>query len=181
VITYGTRCALIRDSKICFVVSACLTKFLSSWGAAVKTRLNALAVLLFVNIGLTLFAQITLDTGSIIGTISDPTAAVISEAKVTITNIATGQVVDLSTNPSGAFNSGALPPGKYKTLVSAPGFSSTETTVTVLIGNVATLNVTLQIGSEKETVDVRASDFRVNTEQPAVQGVLNEQLIENLR
>ena len=148
--------------------------------SAGATTRPLLALLCFVNIVVPLFAQITLDTGSIVGTISDPTAAVISEARVTITNIATGQVVDLSTNPSGTFNSGALPPGKYKTLVSAPGFSSTETTVTVLIGNVATLNVTLQIGSEKETVDVRASDFRVNTEQPAVQGVLNEQLIENL-
>jgi Carboxypeptidase regulatory-like domain len=148
-----------------------------SAGATTRPRL---ALLCFVNIVVPLFAQITLDTGSVAGTISDPTAAVISGARITITNIATGQVVDVITNPSGAFNSGALVPGKYKALVSAKGFSSTETTTTVLIGNVATLNVTLQIGSDKEVLDVRASDLEVNTEQATVQGVLNEQLIENL-
>jgi hypothetical protein len=89
-------------------------------GVADTIRLPTLAVSLFVNICLPLCGQITLDTGSIVGNISDRTAAVISGAKVTIANIATGQVVNVSTNPSGAFNSGALPPGKYKTLGHEP-------------------------------------------------------------
>jgi hypothetical protein len=127
-----------------------------------------------------LFAQTTVGTGSIVGTISDPTGAVIMGANVKITNVDTQRVVSVATNSSGSFNSGALLPGNYKTLVSAKGFNSAETTVTVLVGNTATLNATLRIGNEKQVVEVQDSASQVNTEQGTVQGVLNEQQIENL-
>jgi hypothetical protein len=127
-----------------------------------------------------LLAQTTIATGSVVGAVNDPTGAFINNASVKITNLATGRVIDLTTNSSGVFNSGALIPGNYETLVSAKGFSSAESTVTVQIGNTATVNVTLQIGNEKEIVEVRDSALQVNTEQPTVQGVLNEQQIENL-
>jgi hypothetical protein len=69
-----------------------------------------------------LLAQTTVGTGSIVGTVSDPSSAVISGANVTITNVAAGQVIELTTNSSGCFNSGALIPGNYKAQVSAKGF-----------------------------------------------------------
>ncbi len=127
-----------------------------------------------------MFAQTTVGTGSIVGTVSDPSGAVISGAKITITNVATGQVIELATNSSGSLNSGALLPGNYKTRVSAKGFSSAEARTTVLVGNTATVNVNLQIGNEKQVIEVQGSALRVNTEQATVQGVLNEQQIENL-
>jgi hypothetical protein len=98
-----------------------------------------------------------------------------------ITNVATGQVVNLTTNSSGAYNSGALVPGNYRVHVSAKGFSSADTPITVLVGNTATVNVSLQIGRENEVVEVRDdSAAQVNTEQATVQGVLDEQQIDNL-
>jgi hypothetical protein len=118
--------------------------------------------------------------GELVGTVSDPSGAVISGAKVIITNVATGQVIDLTTNSSGSFNSGALVPGNYKTAVSAKGFGSVTAPVTVLVGNTATVYVNLQVGQEKTVVVVQDSAASVNTEQPVVQGVLNEQQIENL-
>jgi len=127
-----------------------------------------------------LLAQTAVGTGSIVGVVSDPTGAVIGGASVMITNVVTGQLINLTTNSSGSFNSGALIPGNYKTLVSAKGFNSAETAVTVLVGNTASVSMTLQIGSEKEIVEVQDSASHVNTEQPTVQGVLNEQQIENL-
>src|ERR1700730_17117080 len=90
------------------------------------------------------FSQTTVGTGSIVGTVSDPSGAVISDAKVTITNTGAGQVVELATNSSGSFNSGALIPGNYKTQISAPGFRSIEIAVTVLVGNTATVSAQLQ-------------------------------------
>ena len=125
-------------------------------------------------------AQTTVGTGSIVGTVSDPSGALISAAKVTITNLDTRQVINVATNSSGSFNSGALVPGNYRTLISAKGFSSAEATTTVLVGNTATLNVTLCIGNEKEVVEVQGAARQVNTEQATVQGVLNEEQIENL-
>ncbi len=127
-----------------------------------------------------LSAQTTVGTGSIVGTVSDPSGAVISGAIVTITNLDTHQIVSVGSNSSGSFNSGALLPGNYTVLMSAKGFSSAETRMTVLVGNTATVNATLRIGNEKETVEVQDSAAQVNTEQATVQGVLNEQQIENL-
>jgi hypothetical protein len=136
--------------------------------------------LLTVVVSSSLLAQTTVATGSIVGAVNDPTGALISEASVKITNLATGQTIELTTNSAGAFNSGALIPSNYKILVSAKGFSSAESEVTVLVGNTATLNVRLHVGREKEVVEVQGSALQVNTEQPTVQGVLNLQQIDNL-
>ena len=61
-----------------------------------------------------LLGQTTIGTGSIVGAVTDPSGAVISKAQVTITNIATGEIVELLTNSAGEYNSGALLPGNYK-------------------------------------------------------------------
>jgi Carboxypeptidase regulatory-like domain len=138
------------------------------------------AWLTLLSIAHPLCAQTTVSTGSIVGTVSDPSGAVVSGAKVSITNLATGQLINLTTNSSGSFNSGALIPGNYKTLVSAKGFSSVEVSLTVLVGNTATANVNLQIGQQNQIIDVQGPAVRVNTEQATVQGVLNADQIENL-
>jgi hypothetical protein len=119
-------------------------------------------------------------TGSIVGTVIDPSDAVIGGAEITITNVATQQVINVITNTTGSFNSGPLVPGSYKASVSAKSFGSTEIVLTVLVGNTTTLNVKLQIGNQKEVVEVHDLPSQVNTEQPTVQGVLSEQQIENL-
>ena len=129
---------------------------------------------------LPLCAQTTVGTGSIVGTVSDLSGAVISGAEITITNIATGQRIEFTTNSAGSFNSGALIPGDYKAQVSEKGFRSAEAAVTVLVGNTATVNVRLQIGPQNQLVEVQGSEMQVNTEQATVQGVLTAQQIENL-
>ena len=79
------------------------------------------------------FTQTTVGTGSIVGTVSDPSGAVIARAQIAITNMATGQVIKLTTNSSGSFHSGALIPANYKVNVLATGFRSVEAGVTVLV------------------------------------------------
>src|SRR5581483_2527128 len=127
-----------------------------------------------------LIAQTTVGTGSIVGTVTDPSGAVVSGARVTITNINTGQLIEQTTNSSGAFNSGAVAPGTYKVSVANSGFSTTSTTVTVQVGNTATANMKMQVGQESQTIEVQAAELQVNTEQATVQGVLNSRKIENL-
>jgi L-asparagine transporter-like permease len=63
---------------------------------------------IFVLLSFVRFSQTTVGTGGIVGTASSPFGAVISGAKVTITDIAKGQVIELATNSSGSFNSGTL-------------------------------------------------------------------------
>jgi hypothetical protein len=139
-----------------------------------------LAILTLTSLVGPLSAQTTVGTGSIVGNVTDPSTAVVRGAKVTIVNLATGQVMSLTTNSSGAYNSGALLPGNYKVQVAVRGFSQVETPVTVLVGNTATVNAKMQMGRETQVVEVQGSALQVNTEQAIVQGVLNAEQIENL-
>src|SRR3954452_19545097 len=126
------------------------------------------------------FAQTTISTGSIVGTVTDATGAVLEGAKVIITNVGTNQQINLTSNASGAFNSGALSPGNYKVQVTAKGFSTTSQSVAVQVGNTATVNAKLAVGQESTVVEVQGSALAVNTEQAEVQGVLTSSQIDNL-
>ena len=127
-----------------------------------------------------MLAQTTVGTGSIVGTVTDQSGAVVSGAKVGITNQATGQTIDVTTNSSGYFSSGPLSPGSYKVSISSKGFSTLATATSVQVGNTSTVNAKLTLGQESQTIEVQAAEIRVNTEQAEVQGVLNAQQIENL-
>jgi hypothetical protein len=144
-----------------------------------RFSLIALITLLLLS-ATSLVAQTTVGTGSIVGTVTDPSGAVVGGAKVAITNAATGQAIDLTTNAGGAYGSGALAPGTYKVQVSAKGFSSVSTTTAVQVGNTSTVNTKLQVGQESQVIEVQASAVAVNTEQAEVQGVLNSTQIESL-
>jgi hypothetical protein len=125
-------------------------------------------------------AQATISTGSIQGTISDPNAAVVPDARITITNKATGHVDHLTTTQAGTFNAGALTPGDYAIRVEVKGFKTSETTVKVEVGIVSPLNLTLELGSESTVVYVEAKALTVNTQQAIVQDVITADQIEDL-
>jgi Carboxypeptidase regulatory-like domain len=146
--------------------------------AALRFSVILAAVLVLLCAGL--MAQTTVSTGSIVGTVTDPSGAVLSGAKVTITNTGTGQTIETSSNSAGTYNSGALSPGTYKVQVSQKGFNSVSTTVVVQVGNTATVNAKMALGQESTTIEVQASEVQVNTEQATVQGVLTANQIENL-
>src|SRR5438874_1766919 len=67
-------------------------------------------------------AQTTISTGSIQGTVSDPSGAILAGAKVTITSQETGQVIHLTTTTAGLYASGAMTPGHYTVSVESEGF-----------------------------------------------------------
>jgi hypothetical protein len=125
-------------------------------------------------------AQTTVSTGSVVGTITDPSDAVVTGAEVAITNSDTGQVIHVSTNSAGTYNSGALIPGDYILEVTAKGFRTVRMTITVLLGNTASRSVRLLVGAGEQVLDVTSSTLQVNTEQATVQGVLDAQQIEGL-
>ncbi|HET6181461.1 MAG TPA: carboxypeptidase regulatory-like domain-containing protein [Candidatus Sulfotelmatobacter sp.] len=126
------------------------------------------------------FAQTTISTGSIVGTVTDPTGAVVTGAKVSITNSGTGQVQTTTTSSAGTYASGALTPGNYLVRIEASGFRTNQTTVLVQVNTTASANAKLTLGESAQVVDVQASDLGVNTEQATVQGVLTAEQIENL-
>jgi len=125
-------------------------------------------------------AQTTISTGSIVGTVTDPSGAVVGGAKVTITNKATGQVITTTTTSAGTYTSGALTPGGYTVRVEGAGFKTLERPVTVQVNTTASGSVKLEVGQSTQVVDVQGTDVAVNTEQATVQGVLTADQIENL-
>jgi hypothetical protein len=125
-------------------------------------------------------AQTTISTGSIQGTVTDPSGASVAGAKVTIRNAGTNQAIQATTNSAGTFASGALMPGQYVVRIESSGFKTTELPVMVQVNTTAAANAKLSLGESSQVVEVQASTLAVNTEQSTVQGVLTSQQIENL-
>jgi Carboxypeptidase regulatory-like domain len=126
------------------------------------------------------FAQTTISTGSIQGSIASPSGAVVPGAKISISNKATGRVITVKSTSAGAYTSGALTPGDYTVKVEAQGFKTTELAVTVQVGVTSPGNLKLQLGENTQVVEVQSTSVQVNTQQATVQGVLTSQQIENL-
>lgn len=151
---------------------------------AVRSRvfflLGLLAVSVVVASNRALFAQTTISTGSIQGTVVDQSNADVAGAKVTITQESTGRVITTTTTAVGTYASGALTPGNYVVRVEAPGFKVTELPLVVQVGVTATGNMKLEIGNVTQVVEVQAATLQVNTEQATVQGVIDTEQIENL-
>jgi len=125
-------------------------------------------------------AQTTVSQGSIQGTVTDETNAVMPEATITITSRATGQVVTVRTSSTGTYNSGGLPVGDYQVRVQAKGFKTVQLALPVQIAVTSSGNVKLEVGQETTTIEVRSTAITVNTEQSTVQGVLSGEEIDNL-
>ena len=121
-------------------------------------RLISRASFLFV----VLFALLTSahgqQTGSIIGTVADPTGAVVPHAKVTLINKATADTRDTTTNRDGFFSFSAVVTGDYSVKVASKGFSSAEQSgIHISPGDRRNVNVSLQVGAGTESVTVNAS------------------------
>src|SRR5579864_9758190 len=125
------------------------------------------------------FAQTSVSNGSISGTVTDASGAVVPNAKVTMTG-PTGQTVHATTSGAGTYSSGALVPGTYSVRAEAKGFKTTQMSVDVQVNNTANGSIKLDIGQESTVVEVQGSEVAVNTEQAEVQGVLTASQISNL-
>lgn len=125
-------------------------------------------------------AQVSVSTGSLTGTVTDPQGASVSNAKVSITNKDTGVSLNLTTSDTGYFTSGALAPGNYRVRVEAAGFKTVETTAAVQVGQIATVNTKMELGASTNVIEVTSSAIQVNSEQASVQDVLTAADIEQL-
>ncbi len=125
-------------------------------------------------------AQSSISSGSIEGSVSDSTDAIVQKATVTIIRKETGQKLTTPVNGAGEYRSGPLASGNYTVHVESAGFRPVDLELTVQVGVVASGNVKLQTGTSESSVTVTASDVRVNESQPTVQGVLGAKQIQNL-
>ena len=148
-------------------------------GLSTRFTLLALAVLSALLVCPVAFAQTSVSNGSISGTVTDSTGAVVPNAKVIMIG-PTGQTVHATSSSAGTYSSGALVPGMYSVRAEAKGFKTTQLKVDVQVNNTANGNIKLEIGQESTVIEVQGTDVAVNTEQAEVQGVLTASQISNL-
>ena len=118
-----------------------------------KTRLLvAVAVGLFLGVPPAL-AQVV--TGSIVGTITDSSGAVVPAAKVTVTDLATNVPRVFTTDASGTYSVPDLPPGSYKVSAEKEGFTiGVHTDITLFAAQTVRVDISLQPGSVTQSVTV---------------------------
>ena len=135
---------------------------------------------LFVSLASLSFSQ---DTATLTGTIRDNSNAVIPGAVVTVTNTATGQVRQLTTNSSGEYVGAALPPGQYDITVTAAGFRTYQAKgVTLRVAQNARIDLALQIGSAHEEVTVHGEGLaQVNTQSSELGGTITGKELTQLQ
>jgi len=150
----------------------------SSWLSRVMLVLGVIAGMLanstWVN------AQTT-GLGTISGTVTDSSGAMVPQAKVKITNMATGVSRDSVTNGTGYYEVGALIPGKYKVLVSLPGFQDLlREGITLEADARVSVPMQVSVGQSVQTIVVQADASLLNTESGSSGQVLTTRQVESL-
>src|SRR5713101_6382306 len=97
-------------------------------------RITAVLVVLTIAILSASQARAQVAGATLSGTVTDPSAAAIAGAKVSITNTATGVTRDATTDSTGFYSAPNLLPGPYEVTVSATGFSATKSNLTLTVG-----------------------------------------------
>jgi Carboxypeptidase regulatory-like domain len=154
-------------------------------GLAMRRNFTLVALLLPFLVVLTagsIFAQVGADRVAMTGLVSDPSGAAVPNAKVTLTNEDTGVSTVISTNTAGNFTSPALILGNYTLKVEKEGFKTyTHTNMALTIGGrTFTQDVTLQLGSVTQTVEVKANVQLINTQSPTVSYQVGKQYYQDL-
>ncbi len=119
--------------------------------------------------------------GRILGTISDQSGAVVSGAKVSITNRGTNITRNLVTNRSGEYVAPSLDAGTYSVSAEASGFKKAESSsVVVEVSRDARVDLKLQTGAATEVVEVKADETLLDTTDSTLNGVITNKAINEL-
>ncbi len=112
------------------------------------THAAVVVVLVYLALASPMVAQQPAATLS--GTVTSTTGAVVPNAKISVKDVATGQLMTAESNSSGAYSVSNLAPGQYQVSVSAEGYASKTEQVTLATGAAQKLDVGLQTGSSTE-------------------------------
>src|ERR1700756_3982994 len=119
--------------------------------------------------------------GSIFGTITDNTGAVVPNAQITVTDIAKGTIVQVQSGASGEYRVQHLIPDSYRVDVEAPGFTkSTADNVVVYADTSPKVDLQLSVAGTTNTVTVSSGAPLLQTDRAEVSTILNARAVENL-
>src|SRR5215469_10756173 len=125
------------------------------------------------------FAQV--DSGSITGTVTDSSGAVVPDADVTLLNTDQGLTLQTKSNSSGGYTFSPVRIGNYQIDVNAKGFSkTTQKSLKVNVAQVLLVNISLKPGAATETVEVNTAPPLLQTEEASVGQVIGAEQVNNL-
>ena len=120
--------------------------------------------------------------GTILGTVTDASGAVISGASVMVKNVGTGQERSTQTSADGSYSVPELPIGSYTVTISQSGFQTSVTTnVVVDVASERRVDASMQAGQVSQTVEVSGEALsQVDTTSAQLGGTLTQETIANL-
>jgi outer membrane receptor protein involved in Fe transport len=119
--------------------------------------------------------------GSIVGTIEDPSGAIVPGANITLTSTETGATREVKADDQGRYSLLNVLPGKYSLKISAQGFRTlTRTEVDVTINTVTRVDARLEVGQMTEQVTVSAAIAALQTDKSDVRAEIASQTITNM-
>ncbi len=120
-------------------------------------------------------------TGTITGTVSDVTGAVLPGVEVTVTNVGTNLTRSLITNESGLYTAPQLPLGNYRVEALLPGFqTAVRSGITLNVDQRARIDLVLEVGQVTEVVEVTAEAPLIQTEDSSIGTVIDQQKVTEL-
>ena len=118
------------------------------------------------------------NTGTVVGTVTDQSGAVVPEARITLTDMSTHSARATVTNATGQYVFNDVPPGAYDIVVTKSGFESTKVdSQSVAVGTQTTANVKLHVGNESQTIEVTAEGVQLQTLNATVGSALEVEAI----
>ncbi|MEK7408286.1 MAG: TonB-dependent receptor [Acidobacteriota bacterium] len=141
-------------------------------------RLGTIATLLLLSAS-ALLAQAV--TGTILGTVTDPTGAVVPGAAVKAVNVLTGETKTASTDPAGNYLFVSLPVGEYRIEVEAAGFMKfIRQGIVLTVNRNARADIALQVGQVSEQLQVTGDVPLVDTHQVQMGALVDSRRIREL-
>jgi hypothetical protein len=140
--------------------------------------LIAMLVALFAS-GVVLFAQET--TGGLQGTVKDTSGAVVAGAHVEVTAANLVGTKSLQTDSAGYYRFANLPPGAYVITVTVKNFKAVKREgVTIEVGHLPTLDITLEVGSTQEVVEVSGAAPLIDTTTETTQTNITNDVVQDV-
>ncbi len=120
-------------------------------------------------------------TGTITGTVTDPSGAIVRKARITVVDEATNATRDAETNDDGDFTLALLPPGRYRVTAESAGFRrSVMSDVPVDVDQTMRIDFALEVGAATEEVKVKDTPPAIQTDTSTLGQVVNNRLVEDL-
>jgi len=139
-----------------------------------------IATLLMMACAIAAHAQ-AVSNATIHGDVADASGAGVPNAQVKATQTDTGQITNTTTGTDGAYVLLNLPVGPYRLEVKAPSFSNhVQSGIVLQVGNNVQINVTLQLGTVSQEVQVSANAAMVETQDTSVSEVIDQKRIVDL-